>query len=274
MTTIPGIYKTLAGGKSMYYVWFSAMHTRIDIILCDRAEAECKDIGKLIYDKIRHLEKVGNYFEPTSELYQLNQKAYPGPVTVTRHLFSAIWESRDYYRATEGCFDITIHSHNHHPDMIQGIQADIARSAISFDSPDLKINLSGLLKGYALESVRYILNRYHIRNALINIGNSSVMAVGNHPLYEGWKVGIDFNGKQDKEVTLFDECLTTSGNNSAERIHIRSPHSGEYMEGVKGVSVVTKLATDGEALSTALFVASPEQRESILKNFIFREIYL
>ncbi|MCD8177351.1 MAG: FAD:protein FMN transferase [Tannerellaceae bacterium] len=266
MTTIPGIYKTLAGGKSMYYMWFSAMHTRIDIMLCDRTETESKETGKLVYDEIRQLECAGNYFDPASELYQLNQKGYPGPVTVSRPLFAAIWECLDYYRSTAGCFDITIHSSNHHPEMIQGVHTDIAKSAISFNSPDLKLNLSGFLKGYVLEVVRCLLNRYHIKNALVNIGNSSVLAMGNHPLYEGWKVGIDFNGKQQREVTLFDECLTTSGNDSAERIHIRSPHSGKYMEGVKGVSVVTRQATEGEVLSTALCVASPAQREQILKN--------
>ncbi len=60
-------------------------------------------------------------------------------------------------------------------------------------------------KGYALETIKSILNECVIENALINMGNSSVLALGNHPVGTGWKVN---------NILLHNECLTTSGNDS------------------------------------------------------------
>ncbi|MCD7935843.1 MAG: FAD:protein FMN transferase [Tannerellaceae bacterium] len=262
-----GIYKQLTDRQSMYYTWFSAMHTRVDIVLCNRSEEECKGIGTVIYNAIRQLEQAGNYFNPSGELALLNNQLPGTPLVVSELLFSAIWESLDYGKLTAGCFDVTIESDSHTPETAKAVCMDIEHSAISFDKPGIRINLSGFLKGYALENIRTILERFHIKDALINMGNSSVLALGNHPCAEGWKIGIDLNGQTNREVTLFNECLTTSGNESTGRKHIRSPYTGKYVEGVRGVSVVTRRATEGEALSTALFVASPQQRESILKNF-------
>lgn len=54
----------------------------------------------------------------------------------------------------------------------------------------MTINLSGFLKGYALEKIRELLQQYEIENALVNMGNSSVLALGHHPLADGWKVNF------------------------------------------------------------------------------------
>jgi len=249
------------------------MHTRIDLMLCGRPEEECNGMVRLLMNKIRDLEEIGNYFNPSSELSLLNRQACGTPFKASEMLFQAVWESLDYGKQTNGCFDVTIDSPNYDRDMPQSVRMDIANATITFDRPDIRINLSGFLKGYALEVVRTILERFHLKDALINIGNSSVLALGNHPQTEGWQVGVELNGQMLKEVTLVNECLTTSGNDHAGRKHIRSPYTGEYVEGVRGVSVITRLATEGEALSTALLVASPQQREEILNYFPAAVVY-
>lgn len=177
----------------------------------------------------------------------------------------------EYHGKTSGCFDVTVHSENYNPDTIHSVYLSAEERSIFFLQPGITINLSGFLKGYALETVRAILNTCCIENALINMGNSSVLALGDHPAGTGWKVNFGNRLETDKigmkqSVLLCNECLTTSGNESDGRKHIISPHDASFVEGIKQIAVVTKNGTVGEILSTALFAASPEQREALLVN--------
>jgi thiamine biosynthesis lipoprotein len=97
------------------------------------------------------------------------------------------------------------------------------------------------------------------------------MAVGNHPHGNGWKVKTALQAlvPAEREFILYDECLTTSGNDTPNRRHIICPDTGKYIEGLKAVSVVTSNATEGEVLSTAFFVATEEKQQKLLKKFPF-----
>lgn len=244
------------------------MHTRIDLMLCNRPENESKEIIQLIYSEINHLETLGNYFDPQSELFFVNRNASKESVQISPELFSVINQCVDYNKSTEGCFDITVESEKHDKSFISSLKMYPEKSQIYFEKETLKINLSGFLKGYALDKTRIILQNNGITDALINIGNSSVMALGNHPYGEGWKID---NSLRDFEaqggIVLRDNCLTTSGNNTDTKKHIISPDTGKHIEGQRTISVVTEKGTEGEVLSTALFVASPEQQRKIQENF-------
>ena len=123
------------------------------------------------------------------------------------------------------------------------IQLSPQEHTLFFLQPGVTINLSGFLKGYALEKIRELLQQYEIENALVNMGNSSVLALGHHPLADGWKVNFGQSAvtqaKEWPEIFLKNECLTTSGNDSHERKHIIDPQSGKLVEGKREVAVVT-----------------------------------
>ena len=164
----------------------------------------------------------------------------------------------EYNGKTLGCFDITVHSENYNQNTIQSVHLSAEDHSIYFSRPGVAVNLSGFLKGYALETIKSILNECVIENALINMGNSSVLALGNHPVGTGWKVN---------NILLHNECLTTSGNDSPERRHIVSPRDGKLVEGTRQISVVTTNGAIGEILSTALFAADGEQSKDLLTEF-------
>ena len=96
------------------------------------------------------------------------------------------------------------------------------------------------------------------------MGNSSVLALGNHPVGSGWKVN---------NILLHDECLTTSGNDSPERRHIVSPRNGKLVEGVQQIAVVTSNGAIGEILSTALS-ADGEQRKALMGIYEQYRVYI
>jgi thiamine biosynthesis lipoprotein len=253
----------------LLYTWFTAMHTRVDVLLHGKPEVESQTVIRRIAEKLQQLEKMANYFDPASELSHLNKYGYLQPLRVSGDLFRMISLCIEYTEKTKGCFDITIHSQNHTSETVQSILLDEEHSTVYFNRQGVCLDLSGFLKGYALDEIRNILFSYSVKNALINLGNSSVIAVGNHPHGKGWKVktALQAFGFADKEFVLHNECLTTSGNDTPHRRHIICPDTGKYIEGLKAVSVVTSNATEGEVLSLAFFVATEEKQQKLLQNF-------
>lgn len=268
MLPVQHIYKQLDAG-SIFYAWFACMHSRIDIALSNIKEEVGRQIAEDIYKRLYELEKIGNFYDPLSELSVLNNSKSGIPMTVSSDLFSMIEMSIRYNKKTNGYFDISIDSDNYSTETIKEMSLSEKDSTVNLNREGMRLNLSGFIKGYGLDEVKKILEEERIDNALINIGNSSVLAMGNHPFGEGWIVGIDFptiSGNKE-EIVLKNKCLTTSGNQTAQRKHIKSPYTGELIEGVKGVSVVTDSAAEGEALSTALFAAGTKERDEILQHF-------
>ena len=246
------------------------MHTRIDLLLCNESESAMRILTSRIYDEIKRLEKMANYFDPASELAEVNQLASKEKVQVNEELFHIISLCKDYTIKTQGYFDISIHSDNYTLSTINSVLLDPQDFTIFFDKKGIKLNLSGFLKGYALDKIKEVLVENGVFNALINLGNSSVMVLGNHPYGEGWKIDLAIPSlEKEKDIVLFNECFTTSGNGTTSRKHIINPSTGEYIEGKNSISVITENGTDGEVLSTVLFILTSEERsEEVYQEYL------
>ena len=275
---IKHLYKYSPSQGGLLYAWFPSMHTRVDIMLCGRqGEDILLSVVDAVYKMLCRLEKMANYYDADSELAYLNRTASVHPQQVSHELYDMLTFCVDCYTRTAGCFDVTIHSADYTPNLIRSVQLSPQERTLLFLQPGVTINLSGFLKGYALEKTRKLLQYYEVKDALINMGNSSVLALGNHPVGTGWKVSFDDQASTTKNhktqsILLNNECLTTSGNNSDDRKHIISPSSGKPLEGVRQVTVVTDDGTTGEILSTSLFVANQKQRELIMSEFLPKRV--
>ena len=266
------IFKDSPSGDHLFYAWFSSMHTRIDLIFYGKENedfylASTQSIQQILDD----LEQTGNYFDPSSEVSLINRMAATKPVPVSDHLFKLIQLSKEFNEQTMGCFDISINSSDYKQGLLHSVILSEDKQTVFFEKGNIVLDLSGLLKGYALDCVREVLVKEQLSDALINMGNSSVLALGNQPYGDGWK--IDFQQGSEHTIILHNECLTTSGNNTTERKHIISPFTHSYVEGKREIAVITESGALGEALSTGLFVADDVQRTSILKHLPVHAIY-
>lgn len=263
------LYKHSSLRGDLLYVWFLAMHTRVDLMLCGRqSENELLLTASEVREEILRLERMANCYDEQSELAVLNRTAALCPQPVSPELFKMISFCVESYGRTGGYFDITVHSESHAPDTLGQLHFSSAGHTLYFARPGIRINLSGFLKGYALDRVGELLRSNGVTDALVNMGNSSVLALGCPPFSEGWKV--DFGSRLSCTpggIQLCNECLTTSGNDSAERRHIIDPRTGKLMEGKRQVAVVTIGGAVGEVLSTALFVADEAGRRLMEENY-------
>lgn len=259
--------KLVHGNKRFFYAWFEALHTRADLFFYTKAQSnELLSAANEIEKELLRIGLFANRFNPESELSHVNRTAFDKETVVSGELFTIVADCIFHHQRTKGYFDITIHSENGFREGIETLILDPNHQTIRFSHPDVRLDLSGYIKGYALRSVIKIIERHQIKNALINLGNSSIFAKGNHPHGEGWKIKTN-DERSEKEWTLKDECLTTSGNHQATKWPIINPLTGEKAETGQTVSVLTKDPVDGEVLSKVACVARPEECEAIMKKY-------
>lgn len=258
--------------KKIFYAWFSAMFTRVDIIIFAAASRDdLISIAERIETEIERIESFSNRFDENSELSHINRNAFVEEISVSEELFYILTECVFYNRQTDGFFDITVNSLNDFREGMGAISLIPENHSIKFLHPDIQLDLSGFIKGYSLRAVCALLKNENIDNALINVGNSSILALGNHPYGIGWKIRHpDVETKND--CVLLNECLSTSGNKEQTKWPVVNPHTGETISKKLPVSVITADPAIGEVLSTVLYVAGNNEKETILKQFKAKEM--
>jgi len=136
---------------------------------------------------------------------------------------------------------------------------DIVIEGIEFYSknPDVKLDLGGYAKGYALDLEAAYLRSQGVKSALINIGGN-IMAIGRHGK-QPWHVGIQHPRKPGPIATLDlhdGEAIGTSGDyqryfmlDGKRYCHIIDPRTGYPAQGVQAVTVITRPGPLAGALS-------------------------
>lgn len=245
--------KQLSDGGKLLYSWFEAMHTRIDIMMWDflMSHDRMTEIAEMIGRDVIAAEIFGSCFLPDSEVSLLNSTPAGHPFGLSDQLLFILNDCVRYNVVTEGYFDVAASERLHGHMLSEKLLVDSETSTAVRLFDEVRINLSGYLKGYALDRAVAMARQDGIENALFSFGTSSVYAIGNHPGGKGWPVSALADGK---EYILEDKCLTTSGNETQDRKHIIDPWTGRLVEGKGSFSIVTSSAAEGEALSTAGFI--------------------
>jgi len=149
----------------------------------------------------------------------------------------------------------------------------------------VQLDLGGYAKGYALDRAALLLKQQGIHNALINIGGN-VLALGTHGS-RAWRVGIQHPRKPGPLATLElrdGEAIGTSGDyqryfelGGRRYCHLIDPRSGQPVQGVQAVTVLTRGARAGvlsDAASKPLFIAGTDAWLAIAQKMQLREALL
>lgn len=247
---MPHVIRQLPSGNTALYAWFQAMHTRVDLLL--KSSSGDGDMLLGIAGKVQVLindiERAGNCFDPESELSRFNALEPGRRMPAGGYLHEMLSLCLQYNVLTQGIFDVSVGSPCHTRDTISELHVEPGVE-IWRGSRGLYINLSGFIKGYALDRIRMLLKDMGIRDAVVNMGNSSVMAMGDVPM------------------DLADGCITTSGNPPGRLLQIVNPLTGTVVPTAGRVEVSTSGGAEGEVLSTVLFIAGDDPYyESLLRS--------
>lgn len=251
--------------SQLFYAWFEAMHTRIDIaISAPILRKDLLEICTTIETKVRQYERIANRFDPQSEISLVNKNASTNAVRLSPELYDLLADCELHNTNTLGYFDVSVYSTIAAKKDSKSYILNTNNQTVTFSQTGILLDLSGFLKGYVLNKLISIVAIKNIDNILINVGNSSIYAKGNHPFGEGWKIKIP---DTQKECVLQNECLTTSGNTDKSEWKIVNPLTSKTAGTKKPISVLSKFPDEGEVLSKVAYLASKSKAEAILKKY-------
>ena len=156
------------------------------------------------------------------------------------------------------------------------MQLDPARHSVKLTVPNMRLDLGGIAKGYAVDQALKVLNRAGISSALVSGGGD--MAVSDPPPgKEGWRIELPpldvTNAPRARYVLLSHAGLSTSGDlfqhldvNGLRYSHIIDPRTGV---GLTDHSLVTVIAPDdftADGLTKVASVLPPQEALKIIRQ--------
>jgi thiamine biosynthesis lipoprotein len=257
------------------------MGTRVEVQLWHDDADEAKRLIRAAMEEFDRIEDSMSTYREASEITLVNNAAADRPVPVSAELFSLVDTALKLSARTDGAFDITYDSIGQLYDYrskARPSEAEIENrlgtidfsyvelnpdtSEIRFARPGVRINLGGIAKGHAVESVIALLRAAGVRHAMAAAGGDTRLLGrrGDKP----WIVGIRDPDQEDGFVTrlaLDDEAVSTSGDyerffieDGVRYHHILNPSTGKSAGELRSVTVIGPDATMTDGLSTSVFV--------------------
>jgi thiamine biosynthesis lipoprotein len=128
----------------------------------------------------------------------------------------------------------------------------------------VRLDLGGIGKGFALDSLAAVLKEWDIESALLRASDSTMLALSPPPGEPGWPVS--FGPSHDcRRLKLADAAFSGSGK-AVKGDHIINPHTGHPAEGNERAWAGAPSAAVADALSTAFMVMSEEAVRDFCKR--------
>ena len=275
------------------------IHMGVDftIVLYAENEDAAQRGFKAAFARIEQLNGIMSDYDPESELSRLSDAApTEKPVSLSDDLYAVLKESLRWSRASDGAFDVTVgpmvrlwRRARRQQEMPSSERLAEARAAVGYQHvrPDaghktamlaksnVRLDLGGIAKGYAVDEALKTLRSLGIRRALVN-GSGDVGAGDPPPDESGWKIGIaplEADGPPSRILLLANRAVATSGDafqyveiGGMRYSHIVDPRTGLGLTDHSSVSVVADDCTTADALASAVSVLGPDKGLALVER--------
>lgn len=257
------------------------------------------------FNRLNEINEMASTNISTSDIYKINSSSGIGYVKVRPEILKMIETSIEYSKLSDGAFDITIGPIIN----LWGIGTDSEKipseeeikaklqlvgydkisinendSSVRLEKQGMSIDLGSIAKGFAVDEVLKIYKKYNIENGLINLGSSSIYALGKNKDNNDWAVGIKHPRSEDSNeymgvIKLSNESLSTSGDYERYFIkdnkryhHIIDPKTGYPVDnGVMSDTIVINDDTQNsgmlaDILTTTVFTLGPEKGLKLINS--------
>jgi len=300
------VYRTLFHAP-LYQSQSYVFGTLVDISIYGETDAHAAKLSNQVLQNFQQLHeqlhawKVNQQGQP-SELGQLNNAFAQGkqPIAISSQLAEMLKNIQDLSAKSQGLFNPAIghliSNWGFHQDEFGAVAIDDAKILALVKSqpsmadivlqnqraysnnPQVKLDLGGYAKGYALDMAAHYLRQQGVNNALINIGGN-IIAIGQHG-DKPWRVGIQHPRNPSAIATLdLDDgwAIGTSGDyqryfmrNDKRYCHIIDPRNGYPVQHTQSVTVLIPAQKDAGVLSDVaskpIFIADMAQKTQAAAN--------
>lgn len=273
------------------------MGTTIEIILyLENSYIASELLLEKAFTEFTRIEKIFSYFDKDSELSQVNSQASNKPIKVSKECFDVISLALDYMLASDKSFSIMLSpltqlwhkaaTKNKIPDAksIEKVKKltdpsllvlDPIEQTIFFQKTSVALDLSGFVKGYAVDCVKEKLSQLGVFSGMINAGGSSIITWGLPPDSESWQLGVKHlqNNNIIAILNLTSTALSTSGTNekfftikNKNFSYLLNPKTGYPLNHLISATVLCPSALEAEVISKMLLFLGQEKSLSQCEN--------
>jgi thiamine biosynthesis lipoprotein len=250
----------------------------------DRAEAAIRDA----FDEMQRVEGCMSRRIPGSDVSRINEWAGIKAVPASADVLRVIRRAEEISRASEGHFDITIgavldlwgfEDNGHHvpakgkvSEVLDGvgyktIHVDERASTVKLKKKEMRIDLGGIAKGYAVDRAVELLKSRGYRNMIVNAGGD--IRVSGRKIHGPWVIGIqDPRDRSRILATINAEDISVATSGDYERYfvregkryhHLLNPFTGFPARLCRSVTILAEDALSADGLATAVFVLGPQK---------------
>lgn len=254
------------------------MGTFVSISLDEKNQHYFKEAFHIIDDVERSLSS----FNHQSPLYKLNQNGY---TKITLYLYEALQLSQKYYAKTDSYFDIAIGRitkdayrfglNERVPSDKQLRESNVSLNALLFNryearrKGNIKIDLGGMGKGYAVSKVAEYFKAHHISEA-------KIAASGDIRCLSSCKIAVN-NPFSDNVLASFstrygDMGVSTSGNYEhyvkiKKNNHLINPKTKHSQQNFISITLISRVpSSDLDAYTTAVSVMPMKKAYEFLNS--------
>jgi thiamine biosynthesis lipoprotein len=266
----------------------NAMATSFEIIIVETSEIDAlyaAQAAEAAFAEIHRLEDELSRFRPGSDIWQLNQLKPGHSHRVSLATYDCLSLAKTMHEESGGAFDITIGPlmqlwRNEDGSLREPSQERLLLAKHSIGSglfvlneEDLSVtlkaehmvfDLGAIGKGYALDQAAVTLNEWGIEHALLNAGDSTLLAMGKPPNEDAWIVTL---AEGAQALSLKDRALSGSGF-MVKGAHIMNPRTLRPMAIQEQRSyALAPSAALSDALSTAFMIMDREEVLTLCQQY-------
>ena len=254
--------------------------------------ANSKEAVEESFKRLNEINEMASTNISTSDIYKINSSSGIEYVKVRPEILKMIETSIEYSKLSDGAFDITIGpiinlwgigtdnekipSEEEIKSKLQLVGYDKISinendSSVRLEKQGMSIDLGGITKGFAVDEVLKIYKKYNIENGLINLGSSSIYALGKNKDNNDWSVGIKNPRSEEANeymgvIKLSDESLSTSGD--YERYFIKDNKRYHHI-----IDPKTGYPVDNSVISDTIVVNDDTQNSGMLADILTTTVY-
>ncbi len=268
-------------GQTMGTTWSVSM-------LADPAGGDAAALRQRLQERLDQINGLMSTYDPMSEVSRFNDHASTDWFAISAETAEVIGLALEISNLTNGAFDISvgplvelwgfgaqkraekIPSDQEIAQLLsrvgyRNIRLRTTPAAIGKQHPELRIDLSAIAKGYAVDALAELLEQQGISNYLAEIGGE-LQTSGHRSDGTPWRIAIEKPLEDRREVAvifrLTDTALATSGNyrnfyleDGQRYAHTLDPLSGKPSRNrLASVTVFNASCARADALATALMV--------------------
>ena len=261
------------------------------IVLYAPHATKAQEAARAAFQRVSQLNVIMSDYDTDSELSRLSRTAGSGQsVILSADLWKVLAKAQEFSARSDGAFDVTVGPYVSlwrkarrekklpRADLLAAARNAVGWRKLRLDpktrsatllAEDMRLDLGGIAKGYALDEALRVLRKQGVRRALVTGGGD--MAAGDPPPGKsGWRIKVApldvTNAPPARFVSLANAGLATSGDlfqrleiDGRRYSHVVDPRTGLGLTDHSLVTVIAREAMTADGLSKVVSVLGPEK---------------